>query len=95
LYYVKTWLFSGQRLNGRCSSDAENAELRGTVRTLNAGARIDDYEDGITAVKLGGNGKEAAVADLVAERRMTANRLSQMRRPVNHISTYLRWFKLY
>jgi len=56
---------------------------------VDAGAGIDDYEDGIAAVKLGGNGKEAAVADLVTERRMTANRLSQMRRPANHISTIL------
>ena len=85
MYYVKTWLFSGQRLNSRCLSDAENAELCGTVGSLDSGAGIDDYEDGITAVKLGGNGKEATVADLVAERRMTTNRLSQMRRPVNHI----------
>jgi len=42
-------------MTARRSADAEDAELRGTVRSLNAGAGFDDYEDGVTAVQLGSN----------------------------------------
>jgi len=43
-------------LAGGRSPDAEDAELGGAGRPLNAGARLDDHRDGVVAVKLGGHG---------------------------------------
>jgi len=71
-------------LVGACSSYAEDAELRGAVRSSNSGARLDDDVDAITAVQLGGHGQETVVANLTAQRR-----LRQIRRPASNITAYL------
>ena len=68
-------MWSDNDFVSRRSPDAEDAELRGAVRSLDAEARPDCDVDGVVAIQLGSNGQETIVADFVALDGLTELRL--------------------